>query len=289
MPVSPIPSQKDGPQTKSNKSIVTSLLKEPLIHFAIFAVLIFAVNGLRGGKEQEVIIVDAATQTYLFEQERELLLRDLEEEEKQVIIDSFIEDELLVREARKRGFTDNSRVRALLIQNMRFFLREDLARPSEEELKRFFHGNLDTFSTSKAISYDQVFFQDPDAIPQTTLEDLRGGADFKTMGERNPLGPMPLVKATKRNIAASFGSAEAAKILAINDQEWHGPFLSSVGVHFLRIRMHHDAVQPHFEDVRDWVVMQWELTQHRSKLERDLAQIKKGYRIQIEPLELNQK
>ena len=269
--------------SNSSTPFVSRLLREPLLHFALLALLIFAVNWLLGQDDKELIVVDRATQEFLFEREQELLLRELQEEEKQALLDSFIEDELLVREARKRGFTDNSRVRALLIQNMRFFLREDVRIPSEEELQQFFADNLDTFSTPGAISYDQVFFQNPDSIPPSTLEDLQSGADFQTMGDRNPLGPLPLVKATQRNIAASFGSAEATKILAIDDRDWHGPFFSSIGAHFLRIRERHEAVQPRFDDVQDWVAMQWELGQHRAKLERELDEIKKNYLIQIEP------
>ena len=269
--------------SNSSTPLVSRLLREPLLHFALLALLIFAVNWLLGQDEKELIVVDRATQEFLFEREQELLLRELQKDEKQALLDSFIEDELLVREARKRGFTDNSRVRALLIQNMRFFLREDVRIPSEEELQQFFADNLDTFSTPGAISYDQVFFQNPDSIPPSTLEDLQSGADFQTMGDRNPLGPMPLVKATQRNIAASFGSAEATKILAIDDRDWHGPFFSSIGAHFLRIRERHEAVQPRFDDVQDWVAMQWELGQHRAKLERELDEIKKNYLIQIEP------
>lgn len=269
--------------SNSSTPFVSRLLREPLLHFALLALLIFAVNWLLGQDEKELIVVDRATQEFLFEREQELLLRELQKDEKQALLDSFIEDELLVREARKRGFTDNSRVRALLIQNMRFFLREDVRIPSEEELQQFFADNLDTFSTPGAISYDQVFFQNPDSIPPSTLEDLQSGADFQTMGDRNPLGPMPLVKATQRNIAASFGSAEAIKILAIDDRDWHGPFFSSIGAHFLRIRERHEAVQPRFDDVQDWVAMQWELGQHRAKLERELDEIKKNYLIQIEP------
>ena len=268
----------------TSTSSLSRILREPLLHFALLALLIFVVSWLVGQDEKELIVVDRATQEFLFERERELVLRELQEEEKQALIDSFIEDELLVREARRRGFTDNSRVRALLIQNMRFFLREDPKTPSEEELQQFFADNREMFTTPGAISYDQVFFQDPDRVTPSTLVDLRGGADFKTLGDRNPLGPMPLVKATERNIATSFGSAEAMKILAIDDRDWHGPFFSSIGVHFLRIRERHAAVQPRFEDARDWVAMQWELAQHRAKLERDLDEIKDNYLIQIEPL-----
>ena len=188
----------------SFRSILASLIREPLIHFALLAGFLFLGSALIEGGEKDLIVVDAATQEYLFQRERGVLLRELRQDEKQAIIDSFIEEELLVREARRRGFADNSRVRALLIQNMRFFLREDLPDPTEEELIGFFQNNSKDFATPASVSYDQVFFNTPDEVPPSALEDLRAGADLKGFGERTPLGPSPLVQATAQQIANTF-------------------------------------------------------------------------------------
>lgn len=129
-----------------------------------------------------------------------------------------------------------------------------------------------------------VFFNTPDDVPPSTLEDLRAGADLKRFGERTPLGPSPLVQATARQIANTFGPVEAQKVLAIGDDQWHGPFISSIGVHFLRVRERHEPVRPDYQTVKDWVVMQWELSKHREKMESELTEIRNGYRVEIEPL-----
>lgn len=282
--------KSDGQQNRdlqsknSLRSILASFIREPLVHFALLAGLLFLGSALISSGEKELIVLDAATQEYLFQRERDVLLRELRQDEKRAIIDSFIEEELLVREARKRGYTDNSRVRALLIQNMRFFLREDLPDPTEEELIGFFQNNSKDFETPASVSYDQVFFNTPDDVPPSALEDLRAGADLKGFGERTPLGPSPLVQATERQIANTFGPVEAQKVLAIGDDQWHGPFISSIGVHFLRVRERHEPVSPDYQTVKDWVVMQWELSKHREKMESELTEIRNGYRVEIEPL-----
>lgn len=275
---------RDQDSKNSLRSILASWIREPLVHFALLAGLLFLGSALISGSEKELIVIDAATQEYLFQRESDVLLRDLRQDEKQAIIDSFIEEELLVREARKRGFTDNSRVRALLVQNMRFFLREDVPDPTEEELIGFFQNNSKDFETPASLSFDQVFFNTPDDVPPSVLEDLRAGANFKDIGERTPLGPSPLVQATARQIANTFGPVEAQKVLAIGDDQWHGPFISSIGVHFLRVRERHEPVLPDYETVKDWVVMQWELSQHRERMESELTEIRNGYKVEIEPL-----
>lgn len=275
---------KDKHVNNSFKSILASLIREPLIHFTLLAGLLFLGNAFISGSEKEMIVVDAATQEYLFEREKDVLLRDLSQDEKQAIIDSFIEEELLVREAKKRGFTDNSRVRALLVQNMRFFLREDLPDPTEEELSGFFQNNSKDFQTPASVSYDQVFFNTLDDVPPSVLEDLRVDANFKEVGERTPLEPSPLVKATSRQIASTFGPVEAQKVLAIGDDQWHGPFISSIGVHFLRVRERHEPVLQNYRNVKGWVAMQWELSKQREQMESELTEIMDGYQVKIEPL-----
>ena len=273
-------------QTKDERSsLLGAILKDPLLHFTLLAILIFIINQLAGRDEKEVIIIDAATQEYLFEQERSLLLRDLRQADKERIVDSFIEDELLVREAKKRGFTDNSRVRALLIQNMRFFLRDNVKEPSEQELRAYFNANIQEFESPASFSYDQVFYQGSEDIPPGLIEKLQRGADHTKLGDQPPLGSLATIKATERDIIGTFGPDEAKKILSISDEGWHGPFVSYNGSHFLRIGTRYEPVQPRFDDVRKWVSMQWSMTQHRKKLDDDLNGFKKNYIIQIEPLQ----
>jgi hypothetical protein len=79
------------------------LKREPLVHFLGLAALLFVVNAVFSGDHREVITVDIATQQYLIQQRQELVLRDMTEDEKAAVVGSFIEEEILVREARKRG------------------------------------------------------------------------------------------------------------------------------------------------------------------------------------------
>lgn len=266
------------------KQLVARLCREPLVHFVLLALVIFLINALGGNDDKDVIVIDAATQQYLFNREKELVLRELSDDEKQALIDSFIEDEILVREAQKRGFTNSSRIRTLLIQNMRYFLKKDLSPPTEKELITFYNNNIELFKTPAAISYDQVFFKDPDAIPSKILQKLNAGADFKSIGDKGLFGSLRLVKATERDISSAFGPANAKKILSINDTSWHGPFVSQYGAHFLRISERHEPMIPRFEDVSEWVVKYWDIYKNRQNLDHDMTEIRKNYRVEIESL-----
>ena len=264
------------------KRLVAKLYREPLVHFLLLALVIFLVNALVGNSDKEVIVVDAATQQYLFNREKELVLRELSDAEKKEIVDTFVEDEILVREAHKRGFSNSSRIRSLLIQNMRYFLKKDLPPPTEKELITYYNNNIELFKTPASISFDQVFFKNPDAVPSQTLRFLNAGADFKGIGDKGFYGSLRLVKATKRDISSAFGPANARKILSINDTSWHGPFVSQYGAHFLRISERHEPITPSFEDVSEWVAMQWSIYKNRQDLDNDMSEIRKSYRVKIE-------
>lgn len=254
---------------------------EPLVHFILLAGLLFLAQAIWSGDDREVITVDRATQEFLVKQKQDLLLKPLSEEEKERVIESFIEDEMLVREARKRGFDDNSRIRRLLIQNMRFFIAKDLGKPSNEELRSFFEANADRFQSPPAITYDHVFFKDPEAIPAEALEKLKSGADHTTLGDFSLAFARQVPKATEKIILGWFGPKVGRQVLALEDGEWHGPFVSPQGGHFLRIAERIPSSRPDFAAAKNWIEAQWYFSQQREVLDEELAKIRKGYRIEV--------
>ena len=83
------------------------------------------------------------------------------------------DDEILVREARRRGYDDSSRIRTLLIQNMRFFIKQDLPAPGVEVLRAYFETNIERFTRPPSLDMEQVYFEDAGSIPGNLLEELK--------------------------------------------------------------------------------------------------------------------
>ena len=262
----------------------SSLAREPLVHFLIAAALLFALNALVAVDERELIVVDEATQEYLFQQEEDLLLRPLTEDEKQRLVDSFVEEEILVREARRRGFDDNSRVRALLVQNMRFFFLPDSSeRPSEDELRTFFQDRIELFTSVPRRSFEQVFYTDPSQVPADQLKQLVPGQQTVGIGDTTELNAR-ISRVSDKEVARGFGPEEAPAILAIDDDQWHGPFESVQGAHFLRLVARHPPVVPEFEDAQQWILTEWDRVQLNKSRDQAMAEILPNYRIEIAPL-----
>ena len=256
--------------------------REPLVHFLGLAALLFVANTVFSSDEREVIEVDLDTQAYLVKAQEDLLLRPLTEDERQGVIDNFIEEEVFVREARARGFDNSSRIRTLMIQNMRFFLSSDLPAPSDEDIRAHYENNPDRFTTTPSVTYEHVLFREPDAVPEGTLERLNEGADFRQLGHRDALVQPLLRQVDQRSIAATFGPEVGPNVLAIEDDLWHGPFVSGSGAHFLRISERHESQRPPFEDIRNWVENDWQLYMSRKNVDDALEEMLENYIIEVE-------
>ncbi len=256
------------------------LKHEPLVHFLGLAAFLFVANALFSGDDREVITVEVAAQEYLVQQRQDLMLRRMTDEEKTETVKDFIEEEILVREARKRGFENSSRIRSLLIQNMRFFMTSEIPDPSEEDLRAFFDENTERFETKPSITYEHVLFSNPDTVPADTLDMLRAGADYRSMGNTNTF-TAKLPSAGEQQIVAAFGREQAPIILGIDDDQWHGPFTSPSGVHFLRVSERHPGMRPSYQAAQNWLEQEWLMAKGREILKRELAVMRENYRVEV--------
>ncbi|WP_108858558.1 peptidyl-prolyl cis-trans isomerase [Ruegeria sp. Alg231-54] len=271
----------------SASSFFRSIIREPLLHFLVLAALIFACQAIFAQDKRELILVDAATQKFLFDQEEELSLRPLTDPEKSEIVSGFVEEEILVREAVKRGYSDSSRVRGLLLQNMRFFISGNLPEPTEEQLKAFFEENQDKFESPPSVDLDHVVFNSADAVPSDLLQQLNADADPSLFGETDFVFSRTLKNMDQRRIVQAFGGATAKGVLAALEDSvaWNGPFVSPTGtVHFLRVKRKNPPKVPEFEQVKDWIATQWLASKSREMMEEEMRAVEPGYRIEIEDI-----
>lgn len=257
--------------------------REPLVHFAVLAALLFVVNAFWSGDAREEIRIDRATSDYLIEQQAELLSRDLTPEEQRETVDRFVEDELLFREGRKRGLDDNSRIRRLVVQNMRYFLTGDPVQPSNDELRSYFKQNLDRFASSQALTLTHVYFAKDDEIPDTILDRLRAGEDLTDLRESTSIVVSRIAAADEDKLASVFGPAQAKDLIATAGESWVGPIVTRFGTHFVKVEQRHAPRIPTFEDAGPWIEAEWARAQHIAALDRAIDEFRDNYRIVIEP------
>ena len=100
--------------------MILRLLREPMLHFFALAALLFVLEAYFSAGQKTRIVVDQVTADYLIRQREDLELRVLDEAERASVVDAYVEDEILYREAYRRGLDQgDSRMRRNLILKMR--------------------------------------------------------------------------------------------------------------------------------------------------------------------------
>ncbi len=258
------------------------LRREPLVHFLALAALLFLLDAIWSGASREVIRVDRATIDFLVKQQEDLVLRKLTPEKRQQVIDGYIEDEILYREAYKRGMDKNTRMRRNLILKMRGLALGDIKQPTDEELKRYFEANRARYSRPPTMSLMQVFYRDPSKVPEGLLDQLRAGRDPKTVGEYLNGYGRSLSRVSKRELVGMLGTEAARPIVALQDNQWHGPFESIRGVHFVRIFDRQPPREGRYEKVKPYLEQEWMMAQSRIAIEKEVEKLRKDYDIVVE-------
>jgi len=137
---------------------VRTFVKEPLIWFLLFGTLLFAAGQIATKARRPQIVVDQATVDALIARRQALEMRLLEPAERQGAIDDWIADEILFREAYRRGLDRDERIRRALILKMRSQITGELSPPSEETLRAWFDGHRDRYRRADGAlaEYDAV-------------------------------------------------------------------------------------------------------------------------------------
>ncbi len=102
------------------KPFSTSLLKSPTLHFILLGLVAFIAYRYFKSPDRETIRVTTQTIDALIKQKENITQNPISPDDRQSIVDRHIEDEVLLREAYKRGLNKNDyRVRNRLLNIMR--------------------------------------------------------------------------------------------------------------------------------------------------------------------------
>ena len=258
-------------------------LREPLLHFLVLAGALFALDYVITQGQKEQIVVDRQTVDFLIQQREDLVLRALSAGERQQIIDAYVDDEILYSEAYRRGLDrGDSRMRRNLIYKMRGLLGGEVDDPTDEQMRAFYAQNPARFTIAQAWSLEQIFFKDSSTIPDRLQNKLRDGLDPLNVGDKNVALRRTLPNVSKRGLIDGLGPQAARAVLAIEDDQWHGPIESALGVHYIRIIGSRAAHQQPFDTVKRYIEGEWALVQTRARIERELDRLRDHYEIVIE-------
>jgi len=272
------------------------LLKEPLLHFLVLGALLFSGYAWmhRGGQPQagRVMVtqgqIDSLRVTFSRVWQRPPTPSELDG-----VIQDYIREEVLAREAMTLGLDrDDSVIRRRLRQKMEF-IANDLAAPPEPtdaQLKEFLTNHPDLFRIESRITVRQVFLnpaQRGDALQRDAARMLaelnRPGttADFRTLGDTTMLNS-EIVNVPVSEVARQFGEEFSRQVEQMPTGRWQGPVTSGYGDHLVLVADWTPGRMPALAEVREQVAREWVDARRREDNERFYQKLLKRYVVTIE-------
>lgn len=257
--------------------MINRIIREPLLHFLVLAGLIFAAYGLLSGRHavEDGIVVSRARIEQLSAIFERTWLRPPGQQELKGLIDSYVKEEIYVREALRLGIDkDDTVIRRRLQMKMEFLdgSEADARQATDAELQSYLDTHADKFREPPRIAFEQVFIDAQKRGPHAQgdaanlLGTLRKEASFSATDGDPTLLPPSMSLSDRQEVAGLFGDEFAAAIADLPKGEWQGPVASTFGLHLVRITGKVPGLQPALSDIRPQVEREW-----RNNLKEDLA------------------
>lgn len=267
------------------------MIHEPLIHFLIAGVLIFAVYDAVDGEavesSQNVIVIGDREMQFLRTQFEKLWGRAPADREMTPLVREFIREEVLYREGVALGLDrDDLIVRRRIGQKMEFLIG-DLAVPTEpddETLAAYLEANPDKYLEPPRLTFTHVYFsvdrrgEQARADANTALAEMGDRERAPEVGDRFPLS-LDYAAKSAREVDQSFGPDFGEQLLEAPVREWFGPIESAYGLHLVRVLERTEPRLPDFDELRDRLSTDYTFETRRAANARALQRLTERYRI----------
>ena len=269
-----------------NSSLFKSIISYPLLLFLVFGGIGYAAYAKLKPVDRETIVITNQTIDTLVQMRESISQTPVSAEERQEIVANHIEEEILIREAYRRGFDKNDyRVRKRLLNIMRTSLTDIIAEPSAAQLRAYYEENAETFATDESISLEQVYFSfDSQKLPQDPsafIQSLEQTSDHSTRGDFSMTGG-PMKEVSYQRLASVFGKAFTERVFYQPLNEWIGPIESINGIHYVKVVNRHEPLLPPFEPLESFVRSQYFLEKGRESQRRKIEEFSKRYQVVVE-------
>ncbi|MGB1241152.1 MAG: peptidyl-prolyl cis-trans isomerase [Chitinophagales bacterium] len=252
------------------------ILKEPLFHFlfAGFLVFLFCEQYAPSPANEDTIVVDKQALMTLMQYRSKAFEGDYFEEkfdklndtERQQLIDDYVREEALFREAKQLNLGEEDYIiKRRMIQKVDFIYQNRIAKEVEfpkDSLLQYFEENKTRYLLPANYTFSHIFFKAEKGSFQTALDKTNAFVkdtniskiDFHESlkyGERF-LYHRHYVEKELDLLEGHFGGAFAAKIkiLEVDKTEWSVPIQSKHGYHLILLINKVNAAIPGFKNIK---------------------------------------
>lgn len=280
------------------------ILKEPLVYFFVLGFIVFGLHSFLNRADQDdrdpfTVEVTSGDIEWIRSSWEARMKRQPTQQELRGLIDHYIRDEILYREALSMDLDDRDVViQRRLVQKLIFVL-EDLAEtvePKDDELKNYLEENQEKYRIPEMMSFTQVFVN-----PEKRKDALREAKDILTRiksGQHAPehavsLGDSLMIDSSFSNksfdeVARALGKQFAEELFSLEDKGWTGPIPSTFGLHLVYINERVQSQMPEFEKIRDKVKYDFMYDRKQQVIDKAYKGAKSRYTILVEGLPYGQ-
>lgn len=270
------------------------VFKEPLFVFlllggAMFVLFQQASNDYRPDNAE--IVVTKGHVLSLSLNYKKVWQRSPNAEELDGLIQNYIREEILYREALALGLDkDDGIVRRRLRQKMEFIL-EDIAsldKPEEQELQDYLVAHKENYRRPSRFSFRQIYLNTTKRGESAQSDAIALLAKLKAKEtDAKSLGDQLMIKykfnlETEREIERVLGSQFLRSLNDIPAGSWQGPISSGFGLHLVRVDERIEGEAPKLNEVRDQVVRDWESKKRIQTNEAFYENLRKRYTVKVE-------
>ena len=258
------------------------VLREPTLHFVVLAATLFAANAtVRAQDRGHVIQIDRRNIAASIMQIEASIGAPLTPEEQQRVEDAYIEQQVLVREAKALGLDDDYQVHDLLAQKMLHVLSADVIRPTDAELAAYFEANGGRYTPKTAVTVDELVVGGQNPLPTALRDQLRNGVAPERLARDVPIRHDVLREVTLDNLTRLFGEEMATRVITALEGRWVGPHHSVRGQHWFRVTARTESVPPTLDAVREQVRLDWISEHEQIRLAQRVSELRSNYSIEF--------
>ena len=257
------------------------ILTEPLLHFMLIGVGLFALYGFVAGEDaaydERVIVVDRDNlltfvqfRARAFEPGAAAAYLDkLQGEDLERLIDDYVREEALHRQAIALGVDENDYViKRRMIQSVEFITNGFVTAAldlEDDDVESYFEANRDDYYVSPFVTYTHVFFGKDQrgadaalALAEAKLAELNADrvpfAEAPGHGDRFPYF-LNYVERDPEFVASHFGRRMAEELFVLEPDEatWRGPFESPYGFHLVLLTKKVEGRYPDLAEISERV------------------------------------
>jgi hypothetical protein len=271
--------------------VVRRILREPLLHFVVLGCASFWLYARVAPVDTtRTIRLSAADVAALSRDQQRRLGAAPTPAEAAAIVDRFVDDEVLYREALALGLDRGDIiVRRRLLQKMEFLLEglHPVPEPSDAELEAHLATHAALYRTPARISLTHVFVSrdrhgtEAEATAARLREQLAAGADPAALGDPFLRGRV-LRGQSEQDLSGILGPAFARVALELPLDVWSQPVTSSYGLHLVQVSQREPSELPALTRIRSAVRQAWLDERRRAAMRTALAEVRRKYDVRIE-------